>query len=159
MKSLYLRLESLVHELAKFGLVGGFCFALDIGLFNLLRFGPLDVGPLTSKAVSTTVAATASYFLNRHWTFSHRARTGVVREYRVFIVLSAVGLLITEACLVVSHYLLGLHSAFADNVSANGVGLVLGTTWRFWAFKRWVFLPVEATSDEAARDAAASAPI
>jgi putative flippase GtrA len=138
-RTLYDRFQVLIHEIAKFGIVGAFNAGLDIALFNVLR--AQGVGPLTSKALSVSVAATSSYFMNRHWSFAHRARTGVRREYVLFIILSGVGLLITEICLGTSHYLLGFTSTFADNVSANGVGLVLGTLWRFWSFKRWVFLP------------------
>jgi len=41
--------------------------------------------------------------------------------------------------LAVSHYLLGLQSPLADNISANVVGLAAGTTFRFWAYRRYVF--------------------
>jgi len=139
----------LAHELAKFGLVGFFNFVLDVALFNVLRLTVLEGKPLTAKAVSTAVAATSSYFMNRHWTWKHRVRSGLAREYGLFIVLSAIGLAITEACLATSHYLLGFDSVLADNLSANGVGLVLGMAWRFWSFKRWVFLEDRDAADEA----------
>ena len=140
-RTLYDRFRVLIHEVAKFGVVGAFNGVLDIALFNWLRVE--GVGPLTSKALSVTVAATSSYFMNRHWSFAHRARTGIKREYTLFIILSVVGLVIVEVCLAVSHYGLGYTSRLADNVAANGIGLVLGTLWRFWSFKRWVFLPHE----------------
>lgn len=142
-------LRVLAEELAKFGLIGLFNFVLDVALFNLLLTGPLEGKPLTSKAVSTAVAATSSYFMNRHWTWKHRVRSGLRREYGLFILLSAVGLGITETCLAVSHYVLGFDSVLADNIAANGVGLVLGMAWRFWSFKRWVFLEDRAAADEA----------
>ncbi len=156
LRSLYRTFGVLIHEMVKFGLVGVLGVVIDVGLFNAFRhFG---IGPLTSKAMSTTTAAVVSYFLNRHWSFSHLARTGTGRELTLFLVLSAVGLGIAEVCLATSHYLLGLHSALADNVSANGFGLVLGTAWRFWSFKRWVFLPLEPAPD-AGREAALNAPV
>lgn len=140
-RQLYLRWQVLVHEVAKFGVVGIFCAVLDIGIFNvLLHHG---VGPLTSKGTSTIIAATTSYFLNRHWSFSHRARTGLRREYVLFIILSAIGLGIAEACLALSHYGLGFTGKLADNIAANGFGMVFGTAFRFWSFKRWVFLPAD----------------
>lgn len=142
-------LQVLVHELAKFGMVGAFNFALDVALFNTLRLTVLEGKPLTAKAISTAVAATSSYFMNRHWTWRHRVRSGLRREYGLFILLSAIGLAITEACLATSHYLLGWDSVLADNISANGVGLVLGMAWRFWSFKRWVFLAPRDAADEA----------
>jgi putative flippase GtrA len=141
-RTLYDRFQVLIHEVAKFGIVGAFNAVLDIALFNWLHFS-VGIGPLTSKALSVTVAATSSYFMNRHWAFAHRARTGIKREYVLFIVLSAVGLAIVEVCLGVTRYGFGRTDPLALNIAANGVGLVLGTLWRFWSFKRWVFLPSE----------------
>jgi putative flippase GtrA len=141
----------IVGEVLKFGVVGVGGLIVDVGLFNVFRHG--GIGPLSSKALSTTIAAVASYFVNRHWSFAHRARTGLRRELPLFIGLSAVGLGIAEACLSISHYGLGYHSTLADNVSANGFGLVLGTAWRFYSFKRWVFTQV-ARDDEVLASAA-----
>jgi putative flippase GtrA len=129
----------LVGEVLKFCVVGVGGVIIDVGTYNLWRH--VGVGPLTSKGMSTTTAAVLSYFANRHWSFAHRARTGVKRELPLFILLSAIGLGITEACLSISYYGLHQHSTLAENVSANGIGLVLGTMWRIWSFKRWVFTP------------------
>lgn len=141
-RALYSRFQILIHEIAKFGIVGVFNFGLDIALFNLLHFR-FGVGPLTSKAAAMTVAATSSYFMNRHWSFAHRARSGVRREYVLFIILSGVGLVIALTCLAVARYVLGFTSVLALNVAGNGVGTVFGTLWRFWSFKKWVFLPAD----------------
>ncbi len=126
-----------IAEVLKFGVVGVGGVIVDIGSYNVFRH--TGVGPLSSKALSTTIAAVLSYFANRHWSFAHRARTGLRRELPLFIVLSAIGLAIAEGCLSISYYGLHQHSTLAENVSANGFGLVLGTAWRFWAFKKWVF--------------------
>lgn len=131
------RVRGLFAELAKFGTVGLLAFAVDVSLFNLLLH--LTGKPLTSKILSTVVAATLAFFLNRAWSFRHRVRSSVRREYVLFFVLNAVGLVIAVGCLAVSHYVLGLHSRLADNLSANGVGLVLGTTFRFWSYRRFVW--------------------
>jgi len=50
-----------------------------------------------------------------------------------------IGMVIALACLAISHYALGLTSMLADNISANGVGLVLGTSFRFWSYRTFVF--------------------
>lgn len=141
-RSVYDRFQVLIHEIAKFGVVGAFNAVLDIALFNWLHFS-VGIGPLTSKTLAVSVAATSSYFMNRHWSFAHRARTGIRREYVLFIILSGIGLAIALLCLTVARYVLGMTSVLALNVAANGVGLVLGTMWRFWSFKRWVFLPAD----------------
>lgn len=139
----YRGVRAVAHELAKFGAVGAVNFALDVALFNLLIFTVAEHAPLAAKAASMAISATSSYFMNRHWTWTARARTGLARELPLFLALSAVGLLITETCLAVSHYGLGLTSRLADNIAANVVGLVLGTMWRFVSFKRWVFVPAD----------------
>ena len=61
------------------------------------------------------------------------------REYPIFFIVNAIGMGIALACLAVCHYVLGLTSPLADNVSANGVGLLLGSGFRFWAYRRFVF--------------------
>ena len=92
--------------------------------------------------------------MNRHWTWSHRARTGLRRELPLFVLLSTVGLFIAEGCLAFSHYVLGFEGVVADNISANLIGVLLGMFWRFWSFKRWVFLPGDPDRDEEAAEAA-----
>jgi putative flippase GtrA len=152
-RDLYATFQHLLHEVAKFGIVGAINFAVDVGLFNGLNETVLHDKPLTSKAISTTVAAISSYFMNRHWTWRDRDRTSLHRELPMFLLLSAVGLGIALACLGLSHYVFGFHGRVADNISANGFGLIFGMLWRFWSFKRWVFTdPVgyEATPLEAA---------
>lgn len=145
------RRRVLISEVLKFCVVGVGGVIVDIGLFNVFRHA--GIGPLTSKGMSTTTAAIVTYFGNRHWSFAHRARTGIARELPLFIVLSAIGLGIAEGCLAFSYYGLGQHSTLAQNVSANGFGLVLGTLWRFWSFKRWVFVP-SASAEEVLASAA-----
>lgn len=137
LRSLEARVRDAFHELAKFGTVGALCFLIDISLFNV----GLHVSdkPLTSKIVSTVVAATIAFVLNRAWSFRHRQRSSVHREYALFFVLNAVGLVIAVSCLAISHYLLGFESRLADNIAANGFGLVLGTTFRFWSYRRFVW--------------------
>jgi hypothetical protein len=56
-------------------------------------------------------------------------------------------MLIAWACLAISHYLLGLTGPLADNISANGFGLVLGTVFRFWSYRKFVFPAVENEDD------------
>ena len=137
------RVGHLLHEMAKFGVVGGIAFAVDVTAFNLLRYhggsGILYEKPITAKIASTVLATLVAYTGNRFWTFRRRKRVGYAREYLLFFLLNGVGLAIAIGCLATSHYLLDLRSPLADNLSANGVGLGLGTLFRFWAYQRWVF--------------------
>jgi hypothetical protein len=56
-------------------------------------------------------------------------------------------------CLAISHYVLDFTSTLADNVSGNGVGLVLGTLFRFWSYRKWVFLEQDVTEDSKSQTA------
>ena len=130
-------------ELGKFGVIGLVAYIIDLTIFNVLRFaggeGPLYDKPLTAKVISVLAATTFAYFGNRHWTFKDRSRSSFRRQYTLFFVFNAVGMIISLSCLWVSHYLLGFESALADNISANVIGLVLGTVFRFWGYHNWVF--------------------
>jgi putative flippase GtrA len=132
-------------EVAKFGTVGAVAFIIDVGLFNILRAGVLSDSPLTAKTISVVVATTFAFLANRHWTYGDRARTGYGRETALFFATNAVALLISWACLAFTHYLLGLDSQLADNISGNVIAVGLGTLFRFWAYRTWVF-PTEEVS-------------
>lgn len=153
--------RALYREVAKFGLVGLTALVVDIGLFNYLRFaggqGPMFDRPISAKIVSVSVATVVAYFGNRYWTFRHRGRTHMSRELAMFFLLNSVGMAIAVGCLYISHYVLGFTSALADNLSANVIGLGLGTMFRFWSYRKWVFpaVPDNAADQELAeRDAA-----
>lgn len=153
-------LSALVREVVKFGLVGLLAYVVDIGTFNLLQYaggeGPLYGKPITAKVISVALATTVAYFGNRFWTWRNRGRTNMGREYLLFFVFNGIAMLIAVGCLAFSHYVLGLTSALADNISANVVGLVLGTIFRFWSYRTFVFpaLPDDAADQELAeRDA------
>lgn len=132
-------LGRLAAEVAKFGTVGLVAFVIDAGLFNLLLATVLESSPLKAKGISVVVATTFAYLANRHWTYADRARTGAGRETALFFLTNAAALLISWACLAFTHYLLGLDSAIADNISANIIGVGLGTLFRFWAYRTFVF--------------------
>lgn len=156
--------RSLVAEVAKFGTVGAVAFVLDTTLYNVLVFGvpgllegPMSDAPLLGKVVSTSVATMFSWMGNRWWTFRRRRREAMGRELFLFLFFNAVGLGIALACLALSRYALGLDSQLADNVAANGIGLALGTLFRFWAYRTYVFREELAEEErEAARKARAN---
>jgi putative flippase GtrA len=139
--SLYQRWRHLVHELAKFGIVGAVNTVLDFGLANLLYLG-LGWPSMGAKSASVAVAATSSFFMNRHWTFRHRARTGLRREYTLFFLLNGVGLLIANACILVVEQGFGKTGPLWFNI-AQVAGLALGMVFRFTTYKRWVFVSPE----------------
>ncbi|MCI0690253.1 MAG: GtrA family protein [Sporichthyaceae bacterium] len=138
--ALYYQLDHLVRELMKFGTVGAFAYVIDTGLYNILRATVLEDKTITAKVISVSAATLFAFFGNRHWTFRHRPDPGIARGFGVFALLNGVGLVITVIPLWISHYLLGMTSLLADNISTNIIGTGLATTFRFWSYRKWVFL-------------------
>jgi len=149
-------------ELVRFGSIGALAYVVDVGLFNLLRFGPgtvLGDRPLTAKVLSVAVATVVSWLGNRYWTFAGRRTASRAREFTGFAVVNVGGMAIAVACLWFSHYILGLTSPLADNISANVVGLALGTAFRYLAYRRVVFTGSADLAESAVRTpATTSAP-
>ena len=151
---LYRRWRQLVHELAKFGIVGAVNTVVDFGVFNFLLLNGLGHKPLVSNMIALTVAATSSFFMNRYWTFRHRGRTNLRREYTLFFLLNLVGLAISLVCVWLVRYGFALEGLLWLN-AAKGLGLVLGMAFRFTTYRRWVFVSEERAAElllaEAAR--------
>jgi putative flippase GtrA len=127
----------LLKELSAFGVVGAVCFLIDVGLFQLL-YVHADLGAVTAKTLSTLVSMTVAYFAHRYWSFSHRARTGVRREYVLFAVVNGVTLLLNVGVVAFVRYPLGQDSAVVLQL-ANVLSIGVGTVVRYLSYRRWVF--------------------
>jgi len=126
----------LLKEVTAFGAIGLVSLAIDLSLYNLLS----PYGWLKAKCVATIVATIFAYFGNRHLSFSHRARTSVGRETSFFFAINMVALVISELVLALFAYPLNQRN---DHVVMNVVNLAtigLATIFRFWSYKRFVFL-------------------
>ncbi len=126
-------------ELGRFAVTGLAAYAVDVAVFNLCLLG-LGSGPVAAKVVSSVVAITVAFLGSRFYTWRHRARGHVGRESALFFAFSVRAALIQVGCLVVSNDLLGLRGPVADNISGNVIGMGLATAFRFWSFRRYVFL-------------------
>ncbi|WP_127841513.1 GtrA family protein [Actinomyces wuliandei] len=136
------RVVAWVRELVQFGLVGASAFLIDISLFNLLQRGPVAVlagHPNTANAVAAATATAYSWVANRMWTYRGRTQDNPAREALLFAIANFGGLVITQSCLLVTHHLLGLTSALADNIAAYVVGFALSTAFRFLFYHYVVF--------------------
>jgi putative flippase GtrA len=136
---LYRHFRHTIHEGAKFLIVGLTGVAVTNLVFIPLH-GPLGLGPLTSVTIATIVATIVTFLGNRYWSFRHRRGEGAAKEGAAFFLLNGVGLLIQYAVLGFSNYVLGLDSKL-ENVIALNIGIGLGTLFRFWSYRKWVWVP------------------
>ncbi len=135
------RFHAITDELAKFGTIGLINLGVNFGVFNLLLLFTLMQGSeVKAKAVATVVATTCAYFLNRHWTYRHRPKTTLRREYTLFFFFNAVGLVIETAFIALAKYGLNETNLIVLNVFSF-FGIAVGTVFRFWAYRTHVFKP------------------
>ncbi len=128
----------LVKEIAAFGVVGAIGLVVDIGLFNL--FLHTAHSAVIAKTISTIVATVVTYVGNRYLSFSHRARTNLGREAGFFFVINLIALVVSLVVLWLFSHPFGFSDdKFVLNV-VNLFTIGLGTIFRFWAYKRFVFL-------------------
>ncbi|UQX89569.1 GtrA family protein [Jatrophihabitans telluris] len=126
----------LVKEIAAFGFVGAIGLIVDLSLFNLF----FNDGQVVAKTISTTVATGVTYVGNRYLSFSHRARTNLGREAGYFFIINLIALVGALAVIAFFSYPLHYkHHVVVMNV-VNLFTIGLGTIFRFWAYKRFVFL-------------------
>lgn len=151
---MYRRFAGLIAEIAKFGIVGFVASLVDLGGAAYLQGSGLT-GPLSAKAISVAVATVLSYLGNRYWTFRHRDNHALLREWLVFVGLNVIGLVIAEASIGFTFYVLGYHDKLAYNV-ASVAGTLLGTAFRYWSYKKWVFIapPIAQEEEELVEEAA-----
>jgi putative flippase GtrA len=152
--SLRKRCVDLIPELAKFGVVGLIGSVVDLGGAAYLH-GAEGIGPMFSKAISLIAATVVTYLGSRFWTFRHRVNQALLREGMLFAGLNVVGLVIAEAVIAFVSYGLDLKHVLAYN-AASVVGTGLGTIFRYFSYKKWVFLADTPAARVAAGEATVS---
>ncbi|MCG7210013.1 GtrA family protein [Streptomyces arenae] len=144
-------LQRLVREVAKFGAVGGAGILVNLGVFNLVRH-VTDLPVVRASVIATVVAIVFNYLGFRYWTYRDRDKGGRTRELSLFLLFSAVGLVIENGLLYLATYGFGWDSPLQSNVF-KFVGIGVATLFRFWSYRSWVFKTLPAR--EAVADAEA----
>ena len=135
------------RELAKFLVVGGTSYIVDVGLFSLLSHTVLSNKVVTAKAISVLVATILSYILNREWSFSRRGGREKHHEAMLFFLVNGIAMALNLVPLALSQYVFGFNTdnyssltvSITNFISANVIGTILGMAFRFWAYRKWVF--------------------
>ncbi|WP_414505688.1 GtrA family protein [Streptomyces sp. NEAU-L66] len=131
------RLEALTREVVKFGAVGGAGVVVNFAVFNLVR--QLTEVPVVRASIIATVVATGTNYLGyRYFTYRDRDKRGRTKELTLFLLFSALGLVIENGLLYVATYGFHWDSPLQSNVF-KFLGIGVATLFRFWSYRTWVF--------------------
>ena len=141
LRDLYTRFRVLIHEVAKFGVVGSLAFVLTVILFNAFHSGA-GLDAILATTLANAVATVFAFVGNKFWAFRHRKGSHWGRETILFFVFNGVGILITDGVVAIAQHGLGRTDNLSLNV-ANIIGVGLATLFRLYCYRRWVFLYAE----------------
>ncbi|MFG1646144.1 GtrA family protein [Amycolatopsis sp. NPDC049252] len=142
------------RELLRFAVVGGISFVITMSVNYGLKFTVLRTHPVTALMIGVLVATIFSYVANREWSFRTRGGRERHHEAALFFLISGIALGLNALPQWFSRYVLHLQAPqlsplgveVADFVSGIIIGTLLGTVFRWWAFKKWVFPDEDARS-------------
>ena len=128
-------MRKLIEQILKFGVVGAIAFLIDYGLLMLLS-QLLGMDPVLSAGISFCVSVVFNYVASMRFVFTHRDDMSRQREFAIFIVLSVIGLIINELCMIAGVSVLGdsALAVTATKVFATAVVMV----WNFVSRKKWL---------------------
>ncbi|WP_326955903.1 MULTISPECIES: GtrA family protein [unclassified Amycolatopsis] len=150
------------RELLRFAVVGGISFVITMSVNYGLKFTVLRTHPVTALMIGVLVATIFSYVANREWSFRTRGGRERHHEAALFFLISGIALGLNALPQWFSRYVLHLQAPqlspfgveVADFVSGIIIGTLLGTVFRWWAFKKWVFPDEDARTVAVAAEAA-----
>ena len=112
-------------------------FLVNFAVFNLVR--QLTELPVVRASVIATVVAIGSNYLGfRYFTYRDRDKSGRTKELTLFLLFSAVGLVIENGVLYAATYGFGWDSPLQSNIF-KFLGIGIATLFRFWSYRTWVF--------------------
>ncbi len=144
-RDLYSRFRHIVHEVAKFGIVGALGAVLQFAVQDTLHF-KVGMGALTAEFVGIMGGIVLTFFGNRYWTYRDRRSHGreFVRESALFLVMSILGTAIQLGLQAVVTYGFDLRDGLSYNL-ATAFGIGIATMFRLFAYRTFVFKPVRPT--------------
>ncbi len=161
----------------KFLIVGGIGFIVDFGIFNLLldpanalfsvgtgvfviltglgfsEYFITHLGPTVASAVSFVAAVCSNFLWNRYWTYPDSRSRSRRRQFTMFFIVSAVGVLIRIPIVffmtpifrsMVDNFgpLQAYSTRVADNLSL-AVAVLVVLFWNFFANRYWTYNDVD----------------
>jgi putative flippase GtrA len=121
-----------IHELVRFGLVGGFNAATYFGGYTALVL--LGVPYLLGALIAFFLSASLGYWLHEHWTF--KGATPTVRGWVSWLAAQGAATLLNLALLAL------LVDGFeVDSILAQAVLMPVTPIATYFVGRRWVFSP------------------
>ena len=92
-------MKKLIDQILKFGIVGVIAFFVDFGVYTACNFA--GVPYLLSGFLGFTISVVVNYLLSMKYVFVRRDDLSRTKEFTIFVILSAFGLLINELVLYI----------------------------------------------------------
>jgi len=135
--ALYGQVKHLIHEVAKFGIVGGLSYVVTIiANYAYLYFD--KNAELTAYIVGNVVATAVAYVGNRYWTYKDR-ESGGSREMALFVAINGVAIAIQAGITTLTYYVLHMTSHVDIFFSKFILAIGIGMAFRFWCYRTFIF--------------------
>ncbi len=126
------KIKQLLRQFCRFGLVGLLCFTIDYGLLILMTESGLYTYFIAS-AISYTVSVIVNYILSMRFVFTGKEDMHKLVELIIFLILSMVGLGLTQLIMWITVEYLHLFYA-----SAKILASLIVTIYNFFSKKAFL---------------------
>ena len=128
-------MKGLIEQFLKFGVVGAIAFLIDYGVLMLLS-QVIGMDPVISASISFDVSVVFNYVASMHYVFTRRDDISRRREFTIFVILSAIGLVINEIIMVIGVNVLGDSALMVTITKLVATAIVM--VWNFVSRKKWL---------------------
>lgn len=139
--ALYSRVEHLVHQVAKFGIVGAMSYVATVAV-NYSYLLVQRNHHLTAYIVANIAATVVAYLGNRFWTYKDR-ESGGAREMALFAAINGIAIAIQAGVAALTYYVLHMTSRVEDFFSEFVLAIGIGMAFRFWCYRTFIFPTAE----------------
>lgn len=128
-------MKGLIEQFLKFGVVGAIAFLIDYGVLMLLS-QVIGMDPVISASISFVVSVVFNYVASMHYVFTRRDDISRRHEFTIFVILSAIGLVINEIIMVIGVNVLGDSALMVTITKLVATAIVM--VWNFVSRKKWL---------------------
>ncbi len=117
-------MKNLLNQIIRFGIVGFICFFIDYGLTVGLA-NICGIHYTISKLIGFVISAVVNYILSIKFVFNQKKEMDKKKEFTVFIILSAIGLVINEVILFICIDVIHANTAWLNELISEETMLSL----------------------------------